>query len=88
MTVDRPSDRSLGSYGKSDLWHSYRSAKVRIMQSRLQGIPSHLVAFMMRHPVGIVLAAVLGVVFALLYTATHLAFDSNRLDLVSAGEHY
>jgi hopanoid biosynthesis associated RND transporter like protein HpnN len=58
------------------------------MHSRLQGIISHLVLFMLRHPVGVVLAAMLGVVFALLYTARHLAFDSNRLDLVSAGEHY
>jgi predicted RND superfamily exporter protein len=51
-------------------------------------MPSRVVGFMMRHPVGVVLAAVLGAVLALLYTATHLAFDSNRLDLVSAGEHY
>jgi uncharacterized protein len=51
-------------------------------------MPSRFVGFMMRHPVGVVLAAVLGAVFALLYTATHLEFDSNRLDLVSAGEHY
>src|ERR671919_513122 len=58
------------------------------MNSRLQGRPSHLVAFMMRHAVGVVLAAVLAAVLALLYTATHLAFDSNRLDLVSAGERY
>jgi predicted RND superfamily exporter protein len=58
------------------------------MQSRLQGIPSHLVASVMRHPVGVVLAAVLGVVLSLFYTATHLEFDSNRLDLISAGEHY
>jgi hypothetical protein len=49
---------------------------------------SRVVGFMMRHPVGVVLAAMLGVVCSLLYTATHLAFDSNRLDLVSAGEHY
>jgi uncharacterized protein len=49
---------------------------------------SRVVGFIMRHPVGVILAAVLGAVFALLYTATHLEFDSNRLDLVSAGEHY
>jgi hypothetical protein len=51
-------------------------------------MPSRLAGFMTRHPVGVVLAAGLGAVFALLYTATHLAFDSNRLDLVSAGDHY
>jgi uncharacterized protein len=49
---------------------------------------SRFVGFMMRHPASVVLAAVLAAAFALLYTATHLAFDSNRLDLVSAGEHY
>ena len=51
-------------------------------------MPSRVVGVMMRHPVGVVLAAVLGAVLSLLYTATHLEFDSNRLDLVSAGEHY
>jgi hypothetical protein len=58
------------------------------MQRRLQDMLSRLVGFMMRPPVGTVLAAVLGAVLSLLYTATHLAFDSNRLDLISAGEHY
>jgi hypothetical protein len=51
-------------------------------------MPSRVVRFMLRHPVAVVLAAVLGAVCSLLYTATHLEFDSNRLDLVSAGEHY
>jgi hypothetical protein len=51
-------------------------------------MPSHLVAFMMRHAVGVVLAAVLAEVLAQRYTATQLAFDNNRLDLVSAGERY
>jgi uncharacterized protein len=46
------------------------------------------VDFVMRHPLGVVLTSVLGAVLSLLYTATHLEFDSNRLDLVSAGEHY
>jgi uncharacterized protein len=58
------------------------------MQSKIQDMHSRFVGFMMRHPVGVVLAAVLGVVCSLLYTATHLEFDSNRLDLISAGEHY
>jgi hypothetical protein len=40
------------------------------MNSRLQGMPSHLVAFMMRHAVGVVLAAVLAEVLAQRYTAT------------------
>jgi hopanoid biosynthesis associated RND transporter like protein HpnN len=58
------------------------------MNGRIQHMQSRVVGVMMRHPVGIVLAAVLGAVLALLYTATHLEFDSNRLDLISAGEHY
>src|SRR5262245_57923356 len=49
---------------------------------------SRLAGFMTRHPVGVVFTAALGAVLALLYTATHLEFDSNRLDLVSAGVHY
>jgi uncharacterized protein len=64
------------------------SAKVRPMQSRFQHMHSRFVGFMLRHPVSVVLAAVLGAVFSLLYTAKHLEFDSNRLDLISAGEHY
>jgi hypothetical protein len=58
------------------------------MQSRFHNMHSRFVGFMIRHPVGVVLTAVLGAVISLLYTATHLEFDSNRLDLVSAGEHY
>jgi hypothetical protein len=42
----------------------------------------------MRHAVGVVLAVVLAAVSAQRYTATQLAFDSNRRDLVSAGERY
>src|SRR5882724_3255591 len=69
-------------------WHRHHSSNVRTIQCRGQHMYSRVVSFIMRHPVGVVLAAALGAVFALLYTATHLEFDSNRLDLVSAGEHY
>jgi predicted RND superfamily exporter protein len=62
--------------------------KVRTIHSRFQHMPSRVVGFMLRHPVAVVLAAVLGAVCSLLYTATHLEFDSNRLHLISAGEHY
>jgi len=58
------------------------------MNGSIQHMYSRLLGFMLRHPVGVVLTAVLGVVLSLFYTATHLAFDSNRLDLISAGEHY
>jgi uncharacterized protein len=51
-------------------------------------VHSRFVGFMMRHPAGVVFTAVLRAVFSLLYTAAHLAFDSNRLDPVSAGVHY
>ena len=44
--------------------------------------------FILRHPVGIMLAAALGLVLSLLVTATHLTFQTNRLDLIAAGNHY
>jgi uncharacterized protein len=43
---------------------------------------------MLRHPFGILLAAALGVVLSLLVTAMHLTFQTNRLDLISSGNHY
>jgi hypothetical protein len=49
---------------------------------------SRIMGFMMRHPAGVVFTAVLGAVFFLLYTATHLEFDGKPLDFVSAGVHY
>jgi hopanoid biosynthesis associated RND transporter like protein HpnN len=42
----------------------------------------------LRHPFGIILVAALGVVLALLVTATHLTFQTNRLDLIASGSHY
>jgi hypothetical protein len=63
-------------------------AKVRTRHRRIQRMPRRVERFMLRHPVAVVLTAVLGAVVALCYTATHLEFDSNRLDLISAGEHY
>jgi predicted RND superfamily exporter protein len=65
-----------------------KGEQVRNVQSRSQHMYGDVMSFMVWHPVGVVLAAVLAAVFALLYAATHLAFDSNRLDLVSAAEHY
>jgi hopanoid biosynthesis associated RND transporter like protein HpnN len=62
--------------------------KVHTRHRRIQRMPRRVVRFMLRYPVAVVLTAVLGAVVALCYTATHLAFDSNRLDLISAGEHY
>ena len=49
---------------------------------------SGIVGTIVRHPVSVILIAALGVVLSLLVAATHLEFDSNRLDLISAGEHY
>ena len=44
--------------------------------------------FILRHPLGVVLAGILGAVLSLLVTATHLTFHTNRLDLISVGNRY
>lgn len=58
------------------------------MQIRLQHIYGFLVARAVRHPFGVLLAAVLGVSLSLVLTVTQLAFHTNRLDLISAGDRY
>ena len=47
-----------------------------------------LVGMAFRHPLAVVLAAVVGVALSLLLTVTHLEFHTNRLDLISAGNRY
>src|SRR5215510_9993869 len=42
----------------------------------------------LRHPFGLLLAAALGLLLSLLLTARHLTFQTNRLDLISSGNHY
>lgn len=42
----------------------------------------------LRHPLGVVGATVFLAVLALLFTATHLEFQSNRHDLISSGDRY
>jgi hypothetical protein len=46
-----------------------------------------LVGIILRHPFGVLLVGVLGVILSLLLTGTHLGFHTNRLDLISAGVH-
>src|SRR5262245_5867878 len=65
-----------------------RSSRDRTMRDSTHS-PSHRFAgFILRHPVGILLAGALGLVLSLLVTATHLTFQTNRLDLIAAGNHY
>ncbi|MBI2466330.1 MAG: hypothetical protein HYV62_00650 [Candidatus Rokubacteria bacterium] len=42
----------------------------------------------LRHPLGVVGATVFLAILALLFTATHLEFQSNRHDLISSGDRY
>jgi hypothetical protein len=41
-----------------------------------------------RHPVGVLLATVLGIGLSLLVTVTQIAFHTSRLDLISTGDRY
>jgi len=54
----------------------------------MQHIYGFFVVLAVRHPFGVLLAAVLGVSLSLLLTVTQLAFHTNRLDLISAGDRY
>jgi hypothetical protein len=58
------------------------------MKITTQHVYGLLVALAFRHPVGVLLATVLGVSLSLLVTVTQLAFHTSRLDLISAGDRY
>jgi uncharacterized membrane protein YdfJ with MMPL/SSD domain len=58
------------------------------MQGRKYTIYQRFAGIILRHPFGILLAAALGVILSLLLTATHLTFQTNRLDLIASGNHY
>lgn len=58
------------------------------MRIRMQHMYGFFVALAVRHPFGVLLAAALGVSLSLLLTVTQLAFRTNRLDLISAGDRY
>jgi hypothetical protein len=51
-------------------------------------LSSGFIGMILRHPLGIILAAVLGGALSLLLATTRLAFHTNRLDLIAAGERY
>jgi hypothetical protein len=54
----------------------------------MHNVYSGIVGTIVRHPIGVILIAALGAVLSLLVTATRLEFHTNRMDLISAGEHY
>jgi hopanoid biosynthesis associated RND transporter like protein HpnN len=58
------------------------------MKGSTHAMSHHFAGIILRHPFGIMLVAGLGVVLALLITATHLTFQTNRLDLIASGDHY
>jgi hopanoid biosynthesis associated RND transporter like protein HpnN len=55
---------------------------------KLQHLYSGFIGMIQRHPLGVILAAVLGVGLSLLLATTRLALHTNRLDLIAAGERY
>ena len=58
------------------------------MKGRDRNVYRLWAGFILRHPLGVVLTGVLGAVLSLLVTATHLAFHTDRMDLISAGNRY
>ena len=56
------------------------------MRGSTRTMSRRFAGFILRHPVGIMLVAALGGVLALLVTATHLTFQTNRLDLIASGD--
>jgi predicted RND superfamily exporter protein len=57
------------------------------MKIRMPNVYGFIVGIIMRHPVSVMLIAVLGGVLSLL-AATQLEFHTSRLDLISAGDRY
>jgi hopanoid biosynthesis associated RND transporter like protein HpnN len=55
---------------------------------RLQDVYHLLARLTLRHPLGLLAVAMLGVVLSLLLSATRLEFHTDRLDLVSSGNRY
>jgi uncharacterized protein len=59
-----------------------------MLMVKIQHLYSSFIGMILRHPLGVILVAVLGVVLSLLLATMRLAFHTNRLDLISAGERY
>ena len=58
------------------------------MKIGMHTVYGFIVGIIVRYPVGVILAAALGVAFSLLVTATQLEFHTSRLDLIATGERY
>src|SRR5919198_4265784 len=66
-----------------------RSPWMRCMlMVKIQHLYNGFMGLLLRHPLAVILAAVLGAVLSLLLATTRLAFHTNRLDLIAAGELY
>jgi uncharacterized protein len=61
---------------------------MRCLLMMTHNLSSGFIGMILRHPLGIILAAVLGGALSLLLATTRLAFHTNRLDLIAAGERY
>jgi uncharacterized protein len=58
------------------------------MKGSMHTLSYRFAGIILRHPCGILLAAALAGILSLLVTATHLRFQTNRLDLIASGNHY
>jgi predicted RND superfamily exporter protein len=58
------------------------------MKIRMHNVSGVIVGIIVRHPVRVMLIAVLGAVLSLLAAATQLEFHTSRQDLISAGDRY
>jgi uncharacterized protein len=59
-----------------------------MLMVKIQHLYSSFIGIILRHPLGVILAAVLGVGLSLLLATTRLALHTNRLDLIAAGARY
>jgi len=88
MVAGRESHQPSANGGTTALADSIGRRVLPAMKPGIQDMSGFFVGMAFRHPLAVVLAAVVGVALSLLLTVTHLAFHTNRLDLISAGNRY
>jgi hypothetical protein len=59
-----------------------------LLMVKTQNMYSFFMGIILRHPLGVILAAIVEVVLSLSLTATRLGFQTGHLDLIYAGERY
>src|SRR5262245_36275529 len=58
------------------------------VKTHMHNVYNGNVGTIVRHPITMILIAALGAVLSLLVAVTRLEFHTNRMDLISTGEHY